>query len=101
MSTHDVGSASAPAAMNLLRIDQGGQVDIDGASIALHRSIEDEHGPCAALTVQVADEAGPLRLTVRPGDPVDISGARQVLVVAVRPSTRDRRGAIDIAIAIA
>lgn len=75
-------------------VQQAGQIMIDGVMIVIHRTLADEHSPYVVLRVRHGDET--VDLAARPGHEVEVPGIGRVLVVDVRASSRQLRGAVAL-----
>lgn len=78
-------------------VEQAGQISFGRTAVAIHRTLSDEHSPYAVMRCRHGDEV--VDLSARPGQAVDIPGAGPVLVVEVRASTQERRGAVLLQLA--
>lgn len=75
-------------------VQQAGQIMIDGVMIAVHRTLADEHSPYVVLRTRHGDET--VDLAVRPGQGIEVPGVGRLLVVDVRASSRQMRGAVAL-----
>lgn len=73
-------------------VEQAGQISIGEAALVVHRTLTDEHSAYVVLRCRSGEEV--IDLAARPGQEIDVPGAGAVLVAEVRPSTRERRGAV-------
>lgn len=99
MSTHST-PADGPSGAHDRRVpepegtvvEQAGQIRIGDAVLVVHRTLADEHSAYVVLRGRDGEEV--VDLAARPGQEIEVPGAEAVLVVEVRPSTRERRGAV-------
>lgn len=75
-------------------VQQAGQIVIDTAVVIVHRTLADEHSPYVVLRIRHDDEV--VDATARPGQEIQVPGVGTMLVVDVRPSTRQLRGAVAL-----
>ena len=73
-------------------VEQAGQIALGRTAVAIHRTLSDRHSSYVVMRCRHGDEE--VDLTARPGQEVDVPGAGRVLVVEVRASTTERRGAV-------
>jgi len=75
-------------------VQQAGQLTFGKTVIVVHRTLADEHSPYAVLRTRhegVVDD-----VAARPGQEITVPGAGRILVVDVRASTPERRGAVAL-----
>lgn len=75
-------------------VQQAGQLTIGKTVIVVHRTLADEHSPYAVLRTRhegVVDD-----VAARPGQEITVPEAGRILVVDVRASTPERRGAVAL-----
>jgi len=75
-------------------VQQAGQLTVDGTVIVVHRTLADDHSPYAVLRTRHDDVVADV--VARPGQEVEVPGARRILVASVRASTPERRGAVTL-----
>lgn len=75
-------------------VQQAGQIMIDGVMVVIHRTLADEHSPYVVLRARHGDET--VDLAARPGQEVEVPGIGPMLVVDVRASSRQVRGAVAL-----
>lgn len=93
MSTHSAPTEDRPdPAQEGTVVEQAGQISIGQAVLVVHRTLTDEHSAYVVLRRRSEEEV--VDLVARPGQEIDVPGAGAVLVAEVRPSTRERRGAV-------
>lgn len=83
-----------PTAGRPTMVQQAGQLMLDEAVIVVHRTLADEHSPHVVLRTRHGGVV--VDVAARPGQEIEVPGAGNLLVVDVRASTQDWRGAVAL-----
>ena len=77
-----------------VRAPLASQVRLGEVRVGIHRVLADEQGGYAVLLIR--DVASAVREQLRPGEHVDIPGRGRLTLAGVLPSTRERRGWVEL-----
>lgn len=81
-------------------VQQTGQLAHGPLRVGVFRTLADEDGPYAVLCLSVSGAERAQELTMRPGDVTELEGIGELLLLEAVPSTRERRGAVRLALEI-
>lgn len=77
-----------------VRAQLASQARFAGLRVGIHRVLADDQGGYAVLLIR--DDATAARRQLRPGEHVDLPGHGRLTLADVQPSTRERRGWVEL-----
>ena len=80
-------------------VQQSGQFAAGAMTLVVFRTLADQEGPYAVLRLRSGEKEEIHEVTLRPEEHADLDGAGRLTLMAIEPSTRQRRGAVRFTLA--